>query len=113
MHPVRSRKSAGLIVEQQLTQACRPGLYRSHLRAARSLKPVGTFTAGLTADHSVSEPPGQGELASRRPPLFTAVSAAAIFSGATRRRPEVIRSLDSVQISHFVGSHCHGLTPLR
>jgi hypothetical protein len=45
--------------------------------------------------------------------VFTACSAAATFSGGTRCRSEVIPNLERIQMSHFVGSHCHGLTPLR
>ena len=38
---------------------------------------------------------------------------ASIFSGATLRRREVRCNLESAQISHLVGSYCHGFTPLR
>jgi hypothetical protein len=36
-----------------------------------------------------------------------------IVSRGTRRRLLVRPSLDRLQISHLVGSHCHGFTPLR
>ena len=36
-----------------------------------------------------------------------------INSAGARRSPLVRPSFDNVQINHFVGSHCHGFTPLR
>ena len=57
---------------------------------------------------------GSGETAnSERRTQTTARCAASIFSGATLRRREVRRNLESTQISHLVGSNCHAFTPLR
>ena len=36
-----------------------------------------------------------------------------IASARARRSPLVSPILEKVQINHFVGSHCHGFTPLR
>ena len=39
--------------------------------------------------------------------------ADSILSAGTRRRFRTSLSFDSVQMSHLVGSNCHGFTPLR
>ena len=36
-----------------------------------------------------------------------------ILSAEARRKPRTSLSFDSIQISHLVGSNCHGFTPLR
>ena len=40
-------------------------------------------------------------------------SAARILSLGTRLSPRVSPTFESVQMSHLVGSICHGFTPLR
>src|SRR4029453_31791 len=45
--------------------------------------------------------------------LETARSAPRMVSGGTRRNFLAKPTFESVQIIHFVGSHCHGLTPFR
>jgi hypothetical protein len=43
----------------------------------------------------------------------TFVSLKETNSARARRRPLVSPILEKLQINHFVGSHCHGFTPLR
>src|ERR1041385_3798555 len=46
-------------------------------------------------------------------PFRVCCCADSILSAGTRRRFRTSFSFDSVQMSHLVGSNCHGFTPLR
>src|SRR5260370_42400229 len=50
-------------------------------------------------------------LPGERPPVSRCADSI-LFAG-TRRRFRTSLSFDSVQMSHLVGSNCHGFTPLR
>jgi hypothetical protein len=67
----------------------------------------------ISCCRETAHPPLEGSIVDPWRRCASASSAIATLSSGTLRSLRVSPTFDSVQMSHLVGSHCQGLTPLR